>query len=415
MTIPVAPPSPHSTGRRPSVQRNSPRVSSTQNYSPHIATATDGLQKLNPPPYNRQHPPPPPPPRRGSTSSGGGQRTRSKSRERTNNPSSASAIAMPTQELRRGRSNSDASGGSTSRQRSRSNSFQNEVPGQELRRSINSEVSSSRRRSRSRSNSFQNEHSMPATQDLRRGRSNSDASACGTRRSRSRSNSFQNDQSSSNTSHNRRGSNSSARSRSRSNSRSRRPSHNDNETLANEYNIAKREMQKDTLLNSYNNRTGSFEGHNSYNRTGSTESHHCHGSYVSRRSSSRERNRFNSSVPLTPMQNEESEDEYSENGRGEQITDEENSFSDDRNCIARLCSTILCIFPKIEPLPWATFAVLTVWCGIPPACFILFFSVSTILLHYYQELVLLALVSKNTLFSMNSKWDSGKKYTTKLQ
>ena len=407
MTIPVAPPSPHSTGRRPSVQRNSPRVSSTQNYSPHIATATDGLQKLNPPPYNRQHPPPPPPPRRGSTSSGGGQRTRSKSRERTNNPSSA----MPTQELRRGRSNSDASGGSSSRQRSRSNSFQNEVPGQELRRSINSEGSSSRRRSRSRSNSFQNEHSMPTTQDLRRGRSNSDASAGGTRRSRSRSNSFQNEQSSSNTSHNKRGSNSSARSRSRSNSRSRRPSHNDNETLANEYNIAKREMQKDTLLNSYNNRTGSFEGHNSYNRTGSTESHHSHGS---RRSSSRERNRFNS-VPLTPMQNEESEDEYSENGREEQINDEETSFSDDGNCIARICSTILCIFPKIEPLPWATFAVLTVWCGIPPACFILFFSVSTILLHYYQELVWLAPVSKNSLFPLNSKWDSGKKYTTKLQ
>ena len=410
MTIPVAPPSPHSTGRRPSVQRNSPRVSSTQNYSPHIATATDGLQKLNPPPYNRQHPPPPPPPRRGSTSSGGGQRTRSKSRERTNNPSSA----MPTQELRRGRSNSDASGGSSSRQRSRSNSFQNEVPGQELRRSINSEGSSSRRRSRSRSNSFQNEHSMPTTQDLRRGRSNSDASAGGTRRSRSRSNSFQNEQSSSNTSHNRRGSNSSARSRSRSNSRSRRPSHNDNETLANEYNIAKREMQKDTLLNSYNNRTGSLEGHNSYNRTGSTESHHSHGSsYGSRRSSSRER-KFNS-VPLTPMQNEESEDEYSENGREEQINDEETSFSDDGNCIARICSTILCIFPKIEPLPWATFAVLTVWCGIPPTCFILFFSVSTILLHYYQELVLLAPVSKNTLFPLNSKWDSGKKYTTKLQ
>ena len=410
MTIPVAPPSPHSTGRRPSVQRNSPRVSSTQNYSPHIATATDGLQKLNPPPYNRQHPPPPPPPRRGSTSSGGGQRTRSKSRERTNNPSSA----MPTQELRRGRSNSDASGGSSSRQRSRSNSFQNEVPGQELRRSINSEGSSSRRRSRSRSNSFQNEHSMPTTQDLRRGRSNSDASAGGSRRSRSRSNSFQNEQSSSNTSHNRRGSNSSARSRSRSNSRSRRPSHNDNETLANEYNIAKREMQKDTLLNSYNNRTGSFEGHNSYNRTGSTESHHSHGSsYGSRRSSSRER-KFNS-VPLTPMQNEESEDEYSENGREEQINDEETSFSDDGNCIARICSTILCIFPKIEPLPWATFAVLTLWCGIPPACFILFFSVSTILLHYYQELVLLAPVSKNTLFPLNSKWDSGKKYTTKLQ
>ncbi|KAL9188273.1 hypothetical protein ACHAXT_006651 [Thalassiosira profunda] len=40
----------------------------------------------------------------------------------------------------------------------------------------------------------------------------------------------------------------------------------------------------------------------------------------------------------------------------------------------RICSAMMCVFPKVEPLPWGQFAILTLWCGIPPACYVLLFT-----------------------------------------
>ena len=75
------------------------------------------------------------------------------------------------------------------------------------------------------------------------------------------------------------------------------------------------------------------------------------------------------------MENEEEEedDDYVENGRGMQQQQSEegrNTLEDDdtsssKNCITRVFSAILCIFPKVEPLPWGTFSILTLWSAIP--------------------------------------------------
>ena len=76
------------------------------------------------------------------------------------------------------------------------------------------------------------------------------------------------------------------------------------------------------------------------------------------------------------MENEEEEDDdYVENGRGMQqqqseegrntLEEEELDTSSSKNCIARVFSAILCIFPKVEPLPWGTFSILTLWSAMP--------------------------------------------------
>ena len=76
------------------------------------------------------------------------------------------------------------------------------------------------------------------------------------------------------------------------------------------------------------------------------------------------------------MENEEEEDDdYVENGRGimqqqQQSEDGRNTLEDDdtsssKNCITRVFSAILCIFPKVEPLPWGTFSILTLWSAMP--------------------------------------------------
>ena len=73
------------------------------------------------------------------------------------------------------------------------------------------------------------------------------------------------------------------------------------------------------------------------------------------------------------MENEEEDDDYVENGRGMQQQQSEegrNTLEDDdtsssKNCITRVFSAILCIFPKVEPLPWGTFSILTLWSAIP--------------------------------------------------
>ena len=56
---------------------------------------------------------------------------------------------------------------------------------------------------------------------------------------------------------------------------------------------------------------------------------------------------------------ENDDDTYKENGS----RDSEDISSE--NCLAQLCNAVLCIFPKVEPLPWSTFAVLALWCSIP--------------------------------------------------
>ena len=73
------------------------------------------------------------------------------------------------------------------------------------------------------------------------------------------------------------------------------------------------------------------------------------------------------------MENEEEDDDYVENGRGMQQQQSEegrNTLEDDdtsssKNCITRVFSAILCIFPKVEPLPWGTFSILTLWSAMP--------------------------------------------------
>ena len=70
------------------------------------------------------------------------------------------------------------------------------------------------------------------------------------------------------------------------------------------------------------------------------------------------------------MTNEEEDDGFAENGRGMQQQHEvgRNTLEEDsssKNCITRVFNAILCIFPKVEPLPWGTFSILTLWSAMP--------------------------------------------------
>ena len=75
----------------------------------------------------------------------------------------------------------------------------------------------------------------------------------------------------------------------------------------------------------------------------------------SNRSSMSERRR----ETLRTVENDDDNDTYKENGG----RDPEDTSSE--NCLAQLCNAVLCIFPKVEPLPWSTFSVLALWCSIP--------------------------------------------------
>jgi len=61
-------------------------------------------------------------------------------------------------------------------------------------------------------------------------------------------------------------------------------------------------------------------------------------------------------------------------GRNDDEIDAEEGEAGKRGCFGQLCGCLLCVFPKVEPLPWGTFLVLTLWCAIPPVCFVLFFT-----------------------------------------
>eukprot|EP00574_Skeletonema_japonicum_P004095 CAMPEP_0201726112 /NCGR_PEP_ID=MMETSP0593-20130828/9275_1 /ASSEMBLY_ACC=CAM_ASM_000672 /TAXON_ID=267983 /ORGANISM="Skeletonema japonicum, Strain CCMP2506" /LENGTH=1129 /DNA_ID=CAMNT_0048217581 /DNA_START=41 /DNA_END=3430 /DNA_ORIENTATION=+ len=63
---------------------------------------------------------------------------------------------------------------------------------------------------------------------------------------------------------------------------------------------------------------------------------------------------------------------------------------DDDNANNNKCTSIfkslLCIFPKVEPLPWKTFTFLSLWCIIPPLCYILFFTQMGLGEHIYYAI-----------------------------
>lgn len=60
---------------------------------------------------------------------------------------------------------------------------------------------------------------------------------------------------------------------------------------------------------------------------------------------------------------DEREDRHDDTNSGED--EEDGTGESSKGCLSRLLGALLCIFPKVEPLPWGTFAVLTVWCAIP--------------------------------------------------
>ena len=83
-----------------------------------------------------------------------------------------------------------------------------------------------------------------------------------------------------------------------------------------------------------------------------------------RRSESGGSNRSNNSErrrreTLRTVENDDDNDTYKENGS----RDPEDISSE--SCLAQMCNAVLCIFPKVEPLPWSTFSVLALWCSIP--------------------------------------------------
>ncbi|KAL7531828.1 hypothetical protein ACHAXR_005796 [Thalassiosira sp. AJA248-18] len=76
-------------------------------------------------------------------------------------------------------------------------------------------------------------------------------------------------------------------------------------------------------------------------------------------------------------QNSTNEEDREESLEGSEIVEaslEGSAEEPPKKISSRLWSALLCLFPKVEPLPWGTFAILTIWCAIPPACFILFFT-----------------------------------------
>jgi len=82
--------------------------------------------------------------------------------------------------------------------------------------------------------------------------------------------------------------------------------------------------------------------------------------------------------------------EEEEEGAARQDDDyeEEEEEPPPKGIFARLFRAVLCIFPKLEPLPWGTFAILTVWSCIPPFCFILFFTQMGFGEHIYYTIAL---------------------------
>jgi len=108
----------------------------------------------------------------------------------------------------------------------------------------------------------------------------------------------------------------------------------------------RRELQKDVLLQNSIRRSESGGS----NRSNSSER---------RRSRSNSGGRISSDIGETLRTVENDDDTYKENGS----RDPEDISSE--NCLAQFCNAVLCIFPKVEPLPWSTFSVLVLWCSIP--------------------------------------------------
>mmetsp|Transcript_26650 Transcript_26650/g.38076 ORF Transcript_26650/g.38076 Transcript_26650/m.38076 type:complete len:1055 (-) Transcript_26650:72-3236(-) len=65
--------------------------------------------------------------------------------------------------------------------------------------------------------------------------------------------------------------------------------------------------------------------------------------------------------------------------------DDDNATTSTDKCTSILKS-FLCIFPKVEPLPWKTFTFLFLWCIIPPLCYILFFTQMGLGEHIYYAI-----------------------------
>jgi len=107
------------------------------------------------------------------------------------------------------------------------------------------------------------------------------------------------------------------------------------------------ELQKDVLLQ------------NSIRRSESGGSNRSNSSERRRRIRSISGGRISSEIGETLRTVENDDDTYKENGSRDpaDISSE--------NCLAQLCNAVLCIFPKVEPLPWSTFAVFALWCSIP--------------------------------------------------
>ncbi|KAL7433449.1 hypothetical protein ACHAXM_003585, partial [Skeletonema potamos] len=62
------------------------------------------------------------------------------------------------------------------------------------------------------------------------------------------------------------------------------------------------------------------------------------------------------------------------NDNNDDNNDDNNSNDDNDNNCTSLLKSLLCIFPKVEPLPWNIFILLFIWCSILPVCYIIFFT-----------------------------------------
>jgi len=60
--------------------------------------------------------------------------------------------------------------------------------------------------------------------------------------------------------------------------------------------------------------------------------------------------------------------------RIEALNASDEEVEENKTQLARLVDSLLCIFPKVEPLPWKTFFALSAWCCVPPAGYIAFFT-----------------------------------------
>ena len=263
MTIPAAPHTPKSSGRRPSYPPRSPRTPTTKspqqspNNNSKLLNDVDLKSITLSPPFSQRHPPSP----KRSTSS-------------KSSPSSPQHI--------RPRANS------TTSNRSRSNSINSESNKKEFntsQRSIhtnNSSTSGSPQHRRTSSNS-----KMPSAEK---------------------------------------------------NSSPGQLLMNNNERI---------ELQKDVLLQNSLRRSESGGS----NRSSTSDR---------RRSRSNSDLRISSEIGET-LRTVENDDDDTYKGNGSRDLEDTSS----ENCLSQLCNAVLCIFPKVEPLPWSTFAVLASWCSIP--------------------------------------------------